>query len=215
MSCVVCSSRAFFFTLLLPQLSGDSAEWHARLVHCAQCTKWEKKALIMICMFRDTEFQSYLSPWVRWKRLKHARICRDWFGRPMGGNDHSTATLIPNPCGGQMNFSIGRRWRKWAGKKPMDFPTLTTTKFKRQFCMRYLFIVWSFNPLTYVKNQFLKGYKYFGFDPETLCHMKAEAENSTISTPLDPSMILSLTPLPPEPVSLIKNNDNTPMPSSQ
>ena len=67
------------------------------------------------------------------------------------------------------------------------------------------------NPL--LKKSIMQGYKYFGFDPETLCHMKAEAETST--TPLDPSMILSLTPHPPEPVSLIKNNDNTPMPSSQ
>merc|ERR1711953_474246 len=60
-----------------------------------------------------------------------------------------------------------------------------------------------------------EGYKYFGFDPETLCHLKTEAEHSTTVTTLDPSMILSLTPHPPEPVSLIKNNDNIPMPSSQ
>ena len=66
-----------------------------------------------------------------------------------------------------------------------------------------------------LKINFLKGYKYFGFDPETLCHMKTEAEHSTTVTTLDPSMILSLTPHPPEPVSLIKNNDNIPMPSSQ
>ena len=59
----------------------------------------------------------------------------------------------------------------------------------------------------------MQGYKYFGFDPETLCHMKAEAETST--TPLDPSMILSLTPHPPDQaVSLIKTDENTPLPST-
>ena len=57
----------------------------------------------------------------------------------MDGKDHSMVTLKQNQFGGLMNSLIGQKWKKWAVKKQTDCQMLITTKYKRQFCKRYVF----------------------------------------------------------------------------
>jgi len=149
---------------------------------------------------KTTETRSYLS------RLIWAT---NGWKRPQYGNPDTKPVWWPNEL---LNWA---EMKKMGGKKADGLSNVNYNEIQKTILHEVFNFRMKLSLKSALKINFLKGYKYFGFDPETLCHLKTEAEHSTTVTTLDPSMILSLTPHPPEPVSLIKNNDNIPMPSSQ